>query len=509
MPKTFITDLRRDPLGDPFEGASDINALNPTNGQVIKWDAATQTWIPGTGGGGGISELYTVVATQSITSAATAITATDGSPYRPVSTDAAYTLTSQPTIAAGRNGQIILVKNVGAFNLTLQDVNALGGSLLRLTANTLTIQPGGTMKLAYDSAIGFWIEQYLLNPQTFTPSVSSFTMDGFSSATHEVGGASSLESPTDHDFVIGYVGTPSAASIDISGGEVGGGDYPVTVLTPFTSYDNAPNFYRNTTVGSTRVLTVTATVAGQGGLTRQVTVTYTNRRYIGPSTQTTTLTTAQVLALDDAASGESDLTDSRIGSFTDIDTAASEYIWFALADRLDNAGATHFAIEGEVALFTKKQDGTLSHTNDSGFVENFTTWRSELANLGADKDVATSSTEPNNRIYMGPGPVTDPISNASILALDDTADGESIVSSTVARTYTAIKIEAGEYLWFCHPDRASDLVTIKQASTGFGIAGSYRTNVSHTNQWGYVETYRCWRSDNPNILPAGDDVIVT
>ena len=151
----------------------------------------------------------------------------------------------------------------------------------------------------------------------------------------------------------------------------------------------------------------------------------------------------------------------------------------------------------------------MSHTNDLGFVETFQQYRTDNTNFGASKSFNAATSLHNNRIYMGPATDTDPISNASILALDDTADGESIVSNTVARTYTDIQIESGEYLWFCHPDRIADLATIKDGTTGFAIAGSYRTNVTHTNQYGYQETYRCWRSDNTGIYPTGENIVVT
>ena len=259
-------------------------------------------------------------------------------------------------------------------------------------------------------------------------------------------------------------------------------------------------------MAAVRTFRATATVSGQGGLTKDVSVPYITRRYMGPSTQAATLTSAQVLGLDDTASGESGLSTIRTGSFSDIDTGAGEYIWYAYRAAL--GAAIYFTIEGEVAAFTEKQT-TLSHTNDSGFVEDFRTWRSENSNIGANKDVVVSTSEPNNRFYMGPATDTDPISNASILALDDTADGESGVYSSQARTWTAIKIEAGEYLWYCHPDRVADLATIKDGTTGFAIAGSYRTNVTHINQYGYQETYRCWRSDNTGIYPSGENIVVT
>jgi len=464
----------------------------------------------GAGNGGGITELFTAVVVQNITAASQAITVTDGSPYRLISSDAAYTLTSQPTIAAGRNGQVVYLKNVGAYNISVQDVNALGGSLLRLTATTyLTIQPGGTMALIYDSTLGFWIETLLLNPATFTPSISGFTIDGSSGPTREVAAASTPDAVPDFDMT--YVGTPSACSIDIlTAGEIVGSDYPISVPSPFLTLNAGTTppskaFYRGDSVAATRGFRATATIAGQGGKTRDVTATYINRRYMGPSTQTATLTTAQVLGLDADAHGTSDLSTIRTGTFS-VTIEAGEYLWYAYRAAL--AAAIYLSLGGEVAEFIEKQTA-LSHANDYGFVENFRTWRATTPAVGAVTAVV-STTEPANRFYMGPAANgTDTIANAEILALDDTADGESGLYSTQARTWTAIKIEAGEYLWYCHPDRVADLATIKDGTTGFAIAGSYRDNVTHTNQYGYQETYRCWRSDNPGIYPAGENIVVT
>jgi hypothetical protein len=439
------------------------------------------------------------------------IEVTDGTPYTPIQSASAITLTSQPTIAAGRNGQIAYIANVGGYNITVQDVNALGGSLLRLTANTLTIQPGGTLVMRYDSAIGFWIEVSILNPQSFTPSISSFTMDGFSSAIHEVGGASSPESPSTHNFALTYVGTPSSCSIDIDGGEINPSDYPVTLVSPYTSYSGAPNFYRATAIAGTRVLTASATVAGQAK-TKTVTVTYYNSRYAGINTQATLLSSAQVVALGILA------TDNAFNSGSKSGLAATglNYIWYCYRSALGSSGL-YFGVNWkgdgiERASFT--QIGSQSVTNASGFVETFYEYRSGVQGINSLPGAAGTSTlylagsAYYNRIYMGPDASTDPIPTANIRALDDTASGTSKIASTVAGSYT-VTIGAGKYLWFCHPAAISDLATIKDHSTGFGIAGSYRTNVSHTNDLGYVETYRCWRSDNPNIFPSGGTVDVT
>ena len=453
-------------------------------------------------------ELWVARAPQTLV-AASRIEVADGAPCTPIQAASAITLISQPTIALGRDGQIVELANVGAtYNIIVQDVNALGGSLLRLTANTLTIQPGGTLALRYDAALGFWMERYILNPQTFTPSISGFTIDASSADTREVAAAATADATP--AFVLVYVGTPSACSIDIDagGGEIVGSDYPISVPSPFLVLNSGTSppskaFYRGTSIGQVRTFTATATVGGTPGLTRQCTVTYINRRYMGPSTQTATLTTAQVLGLD-GAGGTSGLSTIRTGTFS-VTIGGGEYLWYAYRAAL--GAALYLTLNGEVAEFIEKQTA-LSHTNDYGFVEDFRTWRATVAAVGAVTAVVATSLG-TNRFYMGPSTDTDPISNANILALDDTADGESGLYSSQARTWTAIKIEAGEYLWYCHPSRIADLATIKDGTTGFGIAGSYRTKVTHTNQYGYQETYRCWRSDNTGIYPSGENIIIT
>jgi len=445
-------------------------------------------------------------ATQAV-AANTTITVTDGSPLTPFTTTGNITNTAAPFIAAGREGQLVILRNDnGTGTLTISDTNiGAGGSLLRLSANTVTMAAGSSMALAYSTIQAAWVEEWYLALVAVTPSINSHTINigaGASNSQNAEVANAGTDTPT---FAWTFTGVPSAGTVDVSAGGDPAADYPATILTPFTSLV-APAYNKGTSVGTTRTFTPSITVNGVVKTTPTATVTYINRRYMGPSSQADSLTTAQVLGLDAAASGESGLSTIRTGSFTDIDTAAGEYIWYAYRAAL--GAGLYFAIESEIAGFTEKQTG-LSHTNDSGFVEDFRTWRSDLANFGDNKDVDVATSAGNNRFYMGPSTDADPISNANILALDDTADGESGLYSTQARTWTAIKIEAGEYLWYCHPDRIDDLATIKDGTTGFAIAGSYRTNVSHTNQYGYVEDYRCWRSDNTGIYPSGENVVVT
>jgi len=576
-------------------------------------------------GGAGITELFTRITVQSLTASST-ITVTDGSPYRLISSSGNITLTSTPHIAAGRDGQIVLLKNVGSFNIILQDINALGASLVRLTANTLTIQSGGTMALVYDGTQGFWIEQYLLNPQAFAGAITSFTVDGSGALTHEWGDGATAND-TAPAFVASYVGVPSAASVTLTVSPDPG--YPLTLTTPFTSGTGAA-YFRSATRNGTRTFRLSATVSGSP-LTSDVIVTYRAPNYYGVSTQTTNLTSAQVVALTHALDTDALATYSGIPA-----TGASDYIWFGFIDTdvtLDTN--LFFAINGERALFLLR-DNPVSVTSQFLKVQNYETYRSQIIQLGT-VTVVTQSTAPptrrfvgksagsgqrteaqiealqitdlvaspngtfasitglgtgdylwfcvpgaiaaptnfgispgngstgyqqasftaatvqsvtnqygfldaavknirsnvtefqairinnalattwslqtqaaafNNRTYMGPATTTDPITNANILALDDTANGVSVLQATVAGTYV-VTITGSNYLWFCHPDAIPDLLTIKDNSTGFAIAGSYRTNVSHTNDFGFTETYRCWRSDNVAIFPSGGTVVVT
>src|SRR3990167_4158884 len=322
------------------------------------------------------TELFRIVAAQTL-AAGDAITVTDGSADRLITSAGNVTLTSEPTIAAGRNGQVVYLHNVGLYNITLQDVNGLGGSLLRLTANTLAIQPGGTMGLMYDSTLGFWCEISLVNPQTFTPSIATFTVDTYSSATREVGGANSLEatSPTNHTaFALTYVGTPSACSIDIDGGEIIGSDYPVTVLTPFLSLLTQPNWYRGTTIGGTRIFTASATVAGEAK-TKTVTITYYNSRYAGVNTQATALSSAQTVALGILATDNAYQTSSKSG----IAATGSNYIWYCYRSALGTSlyfGVNWKGDGNERAAFTRIGTGTVSVTNASNYIETFEQFKS-------------------------------------------------------------------------------------------------------------------------------------
>ena len=602
--------------------------------------------------------------TQSITAATQAITVTDGAVVTNITSDAAYTLTSAPTIASGRDGQYIILFNSGSNNIILRDQGTLTSSNLRLAATSRTLLPNNPsdptiLALLYSTTANAWVEQYFGTYLRFAGSISTFNKDGITSETQEIGGASIEFSATPPVFNATFVGLPSSVTINIGGtasSEEVGSDYPITnttflgtppayIVGSTSTTVPSKKYYRGTVVNQTTTFQITAaTVSGTSGLTSGiVTTTWNNRRYAGPKSGTT-ITTAQILALDNTANGTSDLTNSSTTALAgNITTGVGESIWYAHRSALSTityigittntsgnytGGVERIGFSGGGGTGAPALLGVVSHTNDFGAVENFQPYYSISTNLGSktvtpsttalgnrryagplstngaltsanilslDDNTATgasslsttdgygnftvnitgtnylrfahpasqttitfmsfagqimgftatantsphtndfgyaedyktytsisqgsalgsntlitSSSRPLNRIYIGPSTNgTATITTAQILSLDDTADGTSRLSSIQAFNYTPIIISGSNYLWFCHPSAISDLITIKDNSTGFAIGGAYQNNITHTNEYGFSETYRCWRSTNPGIFPTTSQVNIT
>ena len=450
---------------------------------------------------------WVATSNQAITAVGDAILA--NSPTITISADGDYTLTSAPTIADGADGQQLTIINedAGSDDVTLQDEGILSGSNLRLGAASRQLKAGGdSIKLTFDATVGAWVETAYTQLVAVTPLILSHTVDVGAGAASSQNKEVSSGATDPATFAWTYQGTPSAGTIDVSAGGDPGTDWPATILTPFLSLV-APAFNEGTP-GVTRTFTPSITVNGDVLTSPTATVTYLNRRYVGPHSDGAQLLTAEILTLDDAASGQSGLSNSKLGTFNNIDTVAGEHIYYCYRSALGTV--SWFSVENEAAKFIDEL--TMTHINDLGYSETFQQYRSENTNLGANKDFRALSSEANNRIFIGPAVNgTELITNAQVLALDDTGDGQSRIGSTPGFTYTTIRTETGtgEYLWYCHPDRVADLTSIKDDSTGFAIGGAYRDNITFTNQWGYQETYRCWRSTNAEILDHAPNVTVT
>lgn len=76
----------------------------------------------------------------------------------------AITLTSTPTIAAGLDGDIVMILGTSVANtITVQDNATLAGSNLKLGATTRLIGSGDILVLCYDTTSGFWHEVSFAN----------------------------------------------------------------------------------------------------------------------------------------------------------------------------------------------------------------------------------------------------------------------------------------------------------------------------------------------------------
>lgn len=446
----------------------------------------------GTKGDTGLpKDLYAAMDAQALIASST-ITVTDGTPLTPISSTGIITLTATPAIAAGRHAQVAVIQNVGNYAITFQNLSVIASNL-QLSAGSVTLNAGGIMELVYSATLSAWCQTLLLNPLAFTPSISAFTVDGSATQTREVAGSGNEAAPA---FALTYVGVPSACSVELDTVESG---YPYALIAPFLS-GTGPVYPKKIAVLAVRTFTATATISGQGGKQRTATITYNNRRWCGPHTQATALSSAQVLTLDDDADGKSDLVNAKTGSFA-VNITSGEYLWFCYRAAL--GVGLYLAINSERAGLSRIGTGTVVVTNDSGFSEAFEQWRSTMQAVG-NVTATLSTSEGTNRRYMGPHTDVDAITSPHILALDDDADGESSLSNSYAGTFHVVAGVA-EYVWYCFPAR----ITGTPVFWVNGFAGGFaeKSQVSHTNDYGYTENYRTFRSENSNL--GSIEVVVT
>jgi parallel beta-helix repeat protein len=109
-------------------------------------------------GTGYLSDNDFTSAAQAIAAATDTITATAKIRLIANNTAGSITLTSAPTIADGFNGQTVILTNVGAQDVVIQDQGTLASSNLRLTAATVTITPRDSVTLVYNTTNNDWVQ---------------------------------------------------------------------------------------------------------------------------------------------------------------------------------------------------------------------------------------------------------------------------------------------------------------------------------------------------------------
>ena len=123
---------------------------------------------------------------------------------------------------------------------------------------------------------------------------------------------------------------------------------------------------------SNKTWTLVATDERSATSTKTAELSFLNRVYYGADEAPGVINSAFLLGLDNG-----DLSGSKGRTF-DVTVGTGEYIWYAVPTRM---GACTFMVGGFEGGFTKVS--TFSHTNASGYSENYDVYRSDNAALGA------------------------------------------------------------------------------------------------------------------------------
>jgi len=121
------------------------------------------------------------IGSQSVTAVTDTIVATSGNLN--IGADADYVLTSTPTIAAGTDGQLLILQNTGSFQMDLQDNTILAGSTIFHGGSSGILAPGETMTVQFNSTVGGWVMQSHPNLQSATGSAGIVAVRNTSGST--------------------------------------------------------------------------------------------------------------------------------------------------------------------------------------------------------------------------------------------------------------------------------------------------------------------------------------
>lgn len=269
----------------------------------------------------------------------------------------------------------------------LTDVTAGGAKVANTTPSSFTQWAGKSgdarKVLIWDDGNSQAAWGYVQAFDVKTPSQIKTFSDGLT--TREITDGAGTVTPS---FTLTYESAAGCTALVVDVSSTGeepdtGANYPDTLAAGAGDPYTAPTGEdvideEGTTVGSVVTFTATATVDSVANLTKTTTFTWLNRKYYGPDTKATALTTAEVLALDATGDGGSALDADYKGSWT-VDADTNEYIWFAYRAAL--GGTPVFTIGGFEGGFSYID--AVNHTNDSGFTESYKLYRSDNHTLGS------------------------------------------------------------------------------------------------------------------------------
>lgn len=456
----------------------------PSAGEVLTVTAVaspdvTTEWAAG---GGGSTDLLSERASQ-VVAAGTTITVTDGVPVTPFTTGSGSNITSTatPFIAAGRDGQFIILRNdngTDAAGLILSDTNYLANSNMRLDADTLTLAGTSVSGWVYSDTLSSWVFQWYKKLKHYDGAINSFVMSGSAGSwesgndtaalTHEWGDGVTVND-TAPTFTAAYTGIPTAASVTITASPDTG--YPLTLTTPFlTGSGNA--YFRGATAGSTRTFRLSATVNGSA-LTSDAVVTYRAPNYAGASSTATGIADATLIAFSDRQ-----LDTNALGTHS-ITTAASEYIWFACPSSYSTP-VFYKTSDQELVGFTL--DATSAHVGAYANSSTYKKFVSVTTNLGSGGAFAFTVASSGGLLRNWFGASASVTNEATIEALSG-----SLLDSNAISSMGSIGSAGGQYLWFCFPSSYTDPAYFVNSTNSIRALFTVQaTAVALTNQYGYA-----------------------
>lgn len=224
--------------------------------------------------------------------------------------------------------------------------------------------------------------QDIFTDSEFSFSISNFTISGSSNVNDLIG--SGLYSVAGRPFVLSYVLPPgtsvSSASIDSSSDP--DGNYPISLLSPFTNGFAIGFVSYPSSSGNKVTFTASATSNSGTSSTKTATITFLNYFYSGLSTNDN-LPPTGLTGMTDVTK---ELRSNNGGdSFTE-NAGTNEYIYYAYPSKYGESTFTFNGLDGGFRLL---HGGATAHTNEAGFTETYFIYRSDNPELG-DTTVSVS-----------------------------------------------------------------------------------------------------------------------
>ena len=278
-----------------------------------------------------------------------------------------------PTGPAGATGNTGATGD-GFFDITHPTNTSRTHSINFDTIDTVTGSGRKFPVLLDDGSITFdYIRaQDIFKDSEFSFSVNSLTISGattvlIGSGTYSLSGRS---------FTISYTLPPgisvTSASIDSSSDP--GSVYPINLISPFTNASAIGSVSYPTTSGGTVTFTATAnSTSGSGSASRSLS--FLNYFYSGVSSNSN----VDATGLTSLGSVTKELRSNNNGDSFTANAADGEYIYYAYPSKY---GESEFSVGNFPGGFELLHGGAVSHTNESGFTEDYFIYKTINTGLG-------------------------------------------------------------------------------------------------------------------------------